>query len=254
MTVPMAPRLATACQYVTWLLEQYPELCEVDDYVRASGLPSGDVREALGWLQAAGWVRIHNVNTVQYVDSRGARNAGLHYWPPNRWANLCMATGEDLWRAHGLAQTVKGLEVARWSVTTQPATITSYLGRMANRPPYALGINGRAAPVIHHPSTATLKDQLADLWKAGASIIVIVAQEGADLEALQGEVRTFLVDRDTPAPLTVLLLPAPGYPAIIITGYIRSVEGTTQVLGSAPPPQQPAPPPEGWVPPHLRSA
>lgn len=221
-----------AINWVTWMLNTRPDLDTLQKMQRelktVAGLHPTRTKAVLAWLDQGGWITLDSVGGDLYIDSRSREGFGSH-WPPNRWADLKTVVGEDIYRAHAMWETVDGLTRAGWKVETSPARVYSHLGVTSSQPPYAIMIRGLPAPVIHYPQRVSVKMHIENLWQAGASRQILVCHE-RDLEDIEGEVREYIFDRQSPAPLDIFLLPAPGYQPIWMSGALRSVEGGTQHL------------------------
>jgi hypothetical protein len=207
--------VATPDTRLTRLLQREPLRCAtVNEYSQASGIDAGEIVEMLGPYLDDGSlaIEVHGDDVFIHTAPAGRPTPDtLAEVPANLWELL--RSRFSIPHAHQLWRLTRALEAAGWRVEHQTGRIVFGLGRLAEPPLMGVDVGNTVVPLLLFPSSVALTapDGLLNTYEsAGAAALGIVCAQGA-LDEMATTVRAWMLSRQTPPPLSVLLLESPRF-------------------------------------------
>jgi hypothetical protein len=220
----VTPRvLTTSDSRLTRLMQRDPLRCAtINEYAQATGIDAGEIVELLGVYLDDGSlsIEVHGDDVFLHTapDGRPAPD-GLVDVPANLWELLRVRFSVP--HAHQLWRLTRALEAAGWRVEHQPGRIMFGLGRLHEAPLMGVDVGNTVVPLLLFPSPVALTapDGLLNTYEnAGAAAVGIVCAQGA-LDEMATTVRAWMLSRQTPPPMSVLLLESPRFnPTLLSPG------------------------------------
>jgi hypothetical protein len=212
-----APRrtVTTSDTRLTRLLQREPLRCAtVNEYAEATGIDAGEIVEMFGPYLDDGSMTIEAWGDDVFVHTAPQGRpvpGGLAEAPANLWELLRGRFSVP--HAHQLWRLTRALEASGWRVEHQLGRIMFGLGRLRDSPLMGVDVGNTVVPLVLFPSAVALTAAdglLNDYENAGAAALGIVCAQGA-LDEMSTTVRSWMLSRQTPPPLSVLILESPRF-------------------------------------------
>jgi hypothetical protein len=216
---PSRPVLRVNETRMNRLMSHDPLSCAtISEYASRTGIPTDEIIELFEPAMAAGHISMEVWGDELFVHTapRG-RSAEIDspQVAPNLWELLRQAPVEH---AYALWRLVRGLEEAGWAVESNPHRILFGLGPLRARPYLGVGVRNTVVPVVVLPTSDQLSDPrgtLSDYDEAGAAAVAVVIADGS-LDAMATAVRQWMLSRQVPTSMQILLLEDPRYNPVLI--------------------------------------
>jgi hypothetical protein len=207
--------VATSDARLTRVLHRDPLRCAtVNEYAAATGIDAGEIVELLGPYLDDGTltIEVHGDDVFIHTAPAGRPTPEqLAEVPANLWELL--RSRFSVPHAHQLWRLTRAMETAGWRVEHQLGRIMFGLGRLPEPPLMGVDVGNTVVPLLLFPSVVALTapDGLLNAYEnAGAAAVGIVCAQGA-LDEMATTVRAWMLSRQTPPPLSVLVIESPRF-------------------------------------------
>ena len=186
----------------------------VNEYAQASGIDAGEIVGLLGTYLDDGSlaIEVHGDDVFIHTAPHGRpAPEGLAETPANLWELL--RDRFSIPHAHQMWRLTRALEAAGWRVEHHRSRIMFGLGRLREAPLMGVDVGNTVVPLLLFPSPVmlTAPDGLLNAYEsAGAAAVGVVCAQGS-LDEMATTVRAWMLSRQTPPPLSVILLESPRF-------------------------------------------
>lgn len=221
---PTTPVLSFDDMRLTRAFQQDPLRCAtINEYAAATGIPVDEVLAMLSVPFRRGELDVEAVGGEVFVHTAPAGRpapAGMAQTLPNLWELLRRTNARE--EAHGLWRLFRDLESGGWRVDTDSRfPVPGGTWRVSIGLRFAMS----TVPVVVLPDLGGLSSQagpLTALEVAGVGLCAVTCAH-RDLDAAVTAVRQWMLGRPARAGLDVLVLEAPRYQPVLLTGDDGSI-------------------------------